>query len=218
MSLRERKKEEQRKRILEACGDLFRNRGFDETTVDDILEAVDISRQTFFNYFPSKQAVLTELGFEWMADQGRIAFLASRETKGGGLLQRLKRVLRKQLGAIEKDRDFMRLIYTRSGLFFPSEGQDSGNLDPSRDTNRLSRTRGAFDLIAAGVAKAQERGEIRKDVDPYQVAEIYSAISFVTTRLWLTDYWDNNQRLDTRMLRAIDIMMTGLRPPPESER
>ena len=58
-----------RARILEVCGELFRTRGFDETTVDAIAARAEISRQTFFNYFPSKEAVLAEFGFAWLAPQ-----------------------------------------------------------------------------------------------------------------------------------------------------
>ncbi|MEV1135815.1 mycofactocin system transcriptional regulator [Rhodococcus coprophilus] len=43
---------------LAAVGiELFRTRGFDETSVDDIAEAAGIARRTFFRYFPSKNAV-----------------------------------------------------------------------------------------------------------------------------------------------------------------
>lgn len=43
---------------LSAVGiELFRNRGFDETSVDEIAEAAGIARRTFFRYFPSKNAV-----------------------------------------------------------------------------------------------------------------------------------------------------------------
>jgi mycofactocin system transcriptional regulator len=38
--------------------DLFRERGFDETTVDDVAEAAGIGRRTFFRYFASKNDVV----------------------------------------------------------------------------------------------------------------------------------------------------------------
>jgi TetR/AcrR family transcriptional regulator, regulator of mycofactocin system len=38
--------------------ELFAERGFDETTVDDLAEAAGIARRTFFRYFPSKNDVV----------------------------------------------------------------------------------------------------------------------------------------------------------------
>ncbi len=38
--------------------DLFRERGFDATTVDDVAEAAGIGRRTFFRYFASKNDVV----------------------------------------------------------------------------------------------------------------------------------------------------------------
>ncbi len=60
-SRRERKKEETRHRIFHAAVDLFRERGFEQTTVDDITEKADVAKGTFFNYFPRKEAVLRYL-------------------------------------------------------------------------------------------------------------------------------------------------------------
>jgi AcrR family transcriptional regulator len=57
-SLREKKKAETRNGILNAARDLFGERGFDGTTLDDICEATRISRRTFFRYFPSKEALV----------------------------------------------------------------------------------------------------------------------------------------------------------------
>ena len=39
---------------------LFLEKGYENTTIEDIAEAVEISPSTFFNYFPSKEAVVFE--------------------------------------------------------------------------------------------------------------------------------------------------------------
>jgi AcrR family transcriptional regulator len=56
--LRESKKRRTREAIAQAAADLFHERGFAAVTVDDIARAADVSRQTVFNYFPTKEQML----------------------------------------------------------------------------------------------------------------------------------------------------------------
>ena len=52
---------EAKRRILSACVKLFVERGYKETTMNDILSAADVSCGTFQNIFKTKSGVLFEL-------------------------------------------------------------------------------------------------------------------------------------------------------------
>jgi AcrR family transcriptional regulator len=59
--LRERKRQQTRERLTRAAMALFLDRGFEATTLDDIVAAADISRRSFFHYLASKEDVV----FAW---------------------------------------------------------------------------------------------------------------------------------------------------------
>jgi AcrR family transcriptional regulator len=56
--LRERKKQKTKEAIQREAMRLFQEQGYEETTIEEIAEAAEISPSTFFNYFPTKEDVV----------------------------------------------------------------------------------------------------------------------------------------------------------------
>jgi AcrR family transcriptional regulator len=82
LSLRARKKTRTRQQIADAAATLFSQKGFDGVTVAEIARLADVSEQTVYNFFPSKeQLVLDEDG----AFQARLVAMIRQRPTGTSL-------------------------------------------------------------------------------------------------------------------------------------
>ena len=169
LSRRERKKEETRHRIFHAAIGLFRERGFEQTTVDDITEKADVAKGTFFNYFPRKDAVLAYLS------ENRLLAI---EENAGTILAEDRPVRDKLLdlystaaSAYEEDHDLARyvLIENMARAFAPSEEV------AVRWHEQVVRI----------VSQGQESGHLRLDVDPVRIEGVLTAVYYATLYQWV---------------------------------
>lgn len=67
--LRERKKAQTRAAIQAHALRLFREHGYDATTIEQIIDAADVSESTFFRYFPTKEDVVLQDDYDPMLVQ-----------------------------------------------------------------------------------------------------------------------------------------------------
>ncbi|MFC5148243.1 TetR/AcrR family transcriptional regulator [Streptomyces aureoversilis] len=79
LPLRERKKLRTRQALIDTALELFTERGFDGATLDELCDAVEVSKRTFFRNFASKEDVAMAPTQDLWA-----AFLDDLETRGPG--------------------------------------------------------------------------------------------------------------------------------------
>ena len=58
--LRERKKERTRRHIADTAARLFAERGYEQVAVTDVARAAEVAEQTVYNYFPTKEYLVTD--------------------------------------------------------------------------------------------------------------------------------------------------------------
>jgi TetR/AcrR family transcriptional regulator, cholesterol catabolism regulator len=152
ISLRERKKTLTRERIYRKALELFRHKGFVGTTVEEIAGAAEVAKGTFFNYFPTKEAVLNYLG-----ERQVLACAEEIQTALGdpGMTAREKLgfVLRRLAANVEAERDLMRMA-----VFEAMKAPDVLAAAPYRGLLKVAVVR----LVGEG----QARGEVRPSLDP----------------------------------------------------
>ena len=80
LPLRERKKLRTRRALAEAALRLFTEKSFDKTTLEQVAEEAEVSKSTFFRFFPAKEAAGVEAETElWTA---YLTALAGRQLSG----------------------------------------------------------------------------------------------------------------------------------------
>lgn len=117
MGLRERKKDQTRRQILEAALVLIGRQGFEDTTINQIAAAVDISPRTVLRYFPTKEDVIVS----WVED-GMAVFLSCLNNRSAEEPAHLSLLAcaRELLNLYQKRADFYltieRVIASSSGI------------------------------------------------------------------------------------------------------
>jgi AcrR family transcriptional regulator len=195
---RQRRSTETRERLFRAALRLFAEQGFAETTVEDITNAADVGKGTFFNYFPSKEHIL-------------IAFSDMQLSK----LQATVDLMRVRPEAMRPFFRSMTLRMTEE----PSKAPDvvrailQANLTSSSVRSVMrERSARAEGLLTQLVQIGQERGEFRRDVPALELAQVFRQTIFGTLLMWSL-YGDAS--LSDRIERAMEILWMGLAPREE---
>jgi AcrR family transcriptional regulator len=170
MGRRERKAAETRLKLFRCAMQLFAERGFQNVTVEDITEAADVGKGTFFNYFESKDQVL---GVMAEIQLGKVR-AAMEEAEAGkrsiqSVLQRLFARVSEEPGRSPE------LARTVISSFLASE-----IIRRVMDQNMCEGRRIAARIIELG----QERSEIDVKLKPEQVAFQLQQSLLGTLLLW----------------------------------
>ena len=190
---REIAKYERRERLYEAALSLFRSQGYDATTVDQITRRAGLAKGTFFNYFPTKDAVLRYLGAR---EIGRLGMMAVSTGNGlGASLGKLKRLLSALASSLEKDRELVSLIF-RSGISVPDLlAGDAGGFSVQPMASLLIR-------------QAQRSGEINSELDPDMLASALDALYLQQLVRWCES--PKAYSLKERLTGMVDLLLLGI--------
>lgn len=149
-------------KIASAAWKLFSERGYDETTVEDIIEAAGTSRGTFYHYFEGKDALF-----------GTMSFLFDEA------YSRLEREMDPSLSAFEK------LLYLNREIFAFAENSlmvdmltrmYSTQLVTHGEKHLLDRNRVYYRLLRQIIEDGQRTGELSRDYTVNEIVKGYSMI------------------------------------------
>ena len=192
--LRERKKARLRQQIIETAVRLFRKHGYESTRVEDIVQVLEISQPTFFRYFPSKDAVLREVGRRGFACQAEKleSEIASKATTA----EHLRRFYQSLAQITEADRPLWQAVVL------------SGAMDPVRSPDMRGAEETAVRLLRQILAQGQKRGELTRAFPAEHLAQFMEGLFNTVVRHWAVDI-TGPHKLSDRVRSAVEFFLCG---------
>ncbi len=172
---REKRKQEIRGRIEDAAYHLFKTRGIEDTSIEQICVEADVARRTFYGHFANKHALLGGLGISRLYNQSEPmlrGLMANHQTTRGRLEAMIDYIEANFAGYEEIDRQLI-LIAPSAFAEDPEQQREIGN------SSMASFTR----LITAGL----ELGDVRTTFSPeILAATVVGTLNMLSTS-WAMD-------------------------------
>lgn len=149
-------------KIINAAWKLFYEKGYDDTTIEDIVSLSETSKGSFYHYFEGKDALLGTLAT--LFDDKYEELVPTLDGMGGA---------------------FDKLIYLNGELFRMIENSISiellsnllgTQLFAKGEKHLLDRSRTYFKLLLKIVKAGQESGEIRADLSANEIVKAYALL------------------------------------------
>lgn len=147
-------------RIVNAAWSLFYEQGYDETTIDDIVERSETSKGSFYHYFDSKDALLSSLSYLFDVKYEQL------------------------MGQIDAEMDsFDKLIYLNHELFLMIENSIpmdllaqlySSQLVTFGERHLLNQSRTYYRVLRKIVIEGQKHGELRTNISANEIVKAYT--------------------------------------------
>ncbi|MGN0144432.1 MAG: TetR/AcrR family transcriptional regulator [Clostridium sp.] len=146
--------------IVSAAWELFYKKGYDNTTVDEIIERSHTSKGAFYHYFKGKDSLLSSLSY---------------------LFDEKYEMLIKQID--ENMNSFDKLMYLNRELFRMIEESVpiellaslySSQLITSGEKHLLDENRTYYILLKKIIEEGQKRGEIKRDTPSEEIMKLYA--------------------------------------------
>jgi TetR/AcrR family transcriptional repressor of mexJK operon len=189
-----------RDKIVRSAAKLFLDRGYENVSINDIIDVVGGSKGTIYSNFGSKEKL-----FEAVVEQMCADVTIRIDTRPIGTIDKqLTRIAHSFVSRVLSPQilRFHRLM-TSIGRTFPAAGQLFYDTGP----------RTVYRLVAEWIAMHQREGRIRDDLDPHRLAILFHDMLIGDQQLsWLTSAATEKERakrIDQTVRLSVTIFLQG---------
>ena len=197
---REQKKRRTKLAILDAAVQLFTEKGYERTSINDLARAAGIGKGTIYAYFNQKSEIF--LAFcEEQLETIRDTILNS-DTMAMPLLDRLLALYREDFHFILQNPEFGRILMRET--FFPGQ--------PNTDRSRRLDDR-YIALLTPVLKQAQVRGELRSDLEFTLVLGHFYGLYCLVVSAWFSRRLHTEEDVLMALHCLFEQALQGLAPP-----
>lgn len=149
-------------RIVTAAWKLFYEQGYENTTIEDIIDLSGTSKGTFYHYFEGKDALLGTLSVLFDEKYEELIPTISPDMNSLEVLAYLNRELFAMIDSSISLELLARLLSTQ--------------LTTRGEKHLLDRNRVYFRLLRETVSRGQDKGEIRTDMTVNEIIKAYALL------------------------------------------
>jgi len=186
------RKENTKEKIFKAALELFTNKGFEKTIIEDITRKANVAKGTFYNSFSKKEDVLVYY-LEGKITQSHEKF---RINNGSNFIEQYKGLLSNYLNIIFKNKNFAKIILKERVM---SQG-DKNNPYEFKIKERIAQL----------VDLAKQRGEIKDHIDTSRIVEVVTGINTLYIIYWVNGSLKKKEECIARICEAVDHFLHGI--------
>lgn len=158
VSRAQRLRQERRAQVQQVARGLFAERGYHETSIQDILDGAEIARGTFYQYFDSKRAIFAELVDEFLQGIQGVVTRVDLSPGADPPLRQIEQNVSRVMDILQKSRDLTRIMLRLAA-----------GVDPETDAKMSDFYGRLLSLLQHAIENGQRMGLVRP-CDPLVVS------------------------------------------------
>ncbi len=195
---REEKKRKTKKAIIGAAVRLFGEKGFEKTSIEELARKAGIGKGTIYTYFQTK----TEIFHAFCEEQLEFIHteLANKTDVDAPLIDQLMTIYMGEFRHVTHNKEFGRLFMQQ--IVFPQEIEQ---IKAQEIDNKW------INLVFSVYKRAQDRNELRKDIDLLFIAGHFYGLYIMSVSAWYAGRIQTDQ-VEPGMRMLFQQALSGLSP------
>ncbi len=195
--VRAAKKKETRRAIMQAAVELFAEKGFEGTSIEDLARAAGVGKGTVYGYFQDKNEIFLAFCEEEL--DYTFGVLSEKTDPDASLIEQLMTLFMTQFHVVTENREFGRHLIRE--MAFPR----AGDAHKSKDLDARY-----LEAVGAILDRAQKRGELREGYDPFLATAHFYSLYLIALSGFYSGYVSTIEEVEASLRELIRQTIEGL--------